>query len=198
MGKFEVTFAEWDACAADGGCASNKSPSDPGWGKGRRPVVNVSWNDAKEYAAWLSRKTGKTYRLLSEAEWEYAARAGTSTAYAWGNAVGRNHANCSGCGSQFDNMQTAPVGSFPGNAFGLHDMHGNVWEWVEDCWHGSYQGAPTDGSAWTTSCMEGDSRVIRGGAWGDDTRSLRVAVRTWYSSASRYGVTGFRLARTLD
>ena len=101
-------------------------------------MINVSWDDAKEYVAWLSRKTGKSYRLLTEAEWEYAARAGASTKYSWGNEIGRNQANCHSCGSQWDNMKTGPVGSFTANAFGLHDMHGNVWEWVEDCWHVSY------------------------------------------------------------
>src|SRR5205823_12154354 len=132
-----------------GGCDGYK-PSDYGWGRGRRPVINVSWDDAKAYAAWLANRTGKAYRLLSEAEWEYAARAGTTTVYFWGDAIGNNNANCDGCGSQWDKRQTAPVGSFKSNAFGLYDMAGNVWQWVQDCYHADYQGAPTAGSEWTS------------------------------------------------
>ena len=150
-GRYEVAFAEWDACARDGGCPrGDVVAKDWGWGRGRRPVVNVSWDDAKRYVQWLSRKTGKPYRLLSESEWEYAARAGTETTYSWGDGIGVNRVNCDGCGSQWDDSRTAPVGSFEANAWGLHDMHGNVWEWVEDCWNDSYAGAPADGSAWLT------------------------------------------------
>jgi formylglycine-generating enzyme required for sulfatase activity len=134
VSTFEVTFDAWDACVAYGDCPP---ASDSGWGRGRRPV------------AWLSRMTGRTYRLLSEAEWEYAARAGTQTAYSWGDEIGEGNANCKGCGSQWDGQRTAPAGSFAANVFGLHDMHGNVWEWVEDCAHGNYSGAPEDGPAWT-------------------------------------------------
>ncbi len=139
VARFDLTFDEWDACVADGGCNSYK-PQDQGWGRGRRPVVNVSWDDSTAYAAWLSRKTGKTYRLLTEAEWEYAARAATTTAYYWGNEIGKGNANCDGCGSKWDNDQTAPVGSFAANAFGLYDMAGNLWQWVQDCYHDSYNG----------------------------------------------------------
>jgi formylglycine-generating enzyme required for sulfatase activity len=147
VSKYEVTFAEWDACTAGGGCNRRPSPRDEGWGRGQRPVINVDWSDAKEYTAWLARKTGKTYRLLSEAEWEYAARAGTTTPYAFGNSIldwpaGKLRA-------QYGAKMTAEVGSFPANRFGLHDMHGNVWEWVEDAWHWNYEGAPTDGSEWS-------------------------------------------------
>jgi formylglycine-generating enzyme required for sulfatase activity len=128
---------------------SNKSPNDSGWGKGRRPVINVSWNDAKEYVSWLSRKTGQSYRLLTEAEWEYAARARSTSAYAWGDNIGTGNANCYGCGGRSD-RQTAPIGSFPANAFGLYDLHGNVWERCEDNWHNDYTGIPpTDGSVWS-------------------------------------------------
>jgi formylglycine-generating enzyme required for sulfatase activity len=128
---------------ADGGCNGYK-PSDQGWGRGYRPVINVSWDDAKAYVAWLAKKTDKFwYRLLTEAEYEYAARAGTTTAYPWGSAIGKNNANCDGCGSQWDGKQTAPVGSFAANGFGLYDMVGNVSAWTEDCYHDSYSGAPT-------------------------------------------------------
>ena len=148
VGKYEVTFAEWDACVAAGGCKHR--PEDEGWGRGSRPVIDVSWEDTQQYVGWLSRETGKPYRLLSEAEWEYVARAGTTTKYPWGDDIGTNRANCAGCGSQWDNKMTAPVESFEANAFGLFDTAGNVWEWVEDCWNGSYRGAPNDGSAWTS------------------------------------------------
>ncbi len=160
VGKYEVTFAEWDACVSAGGCGHR--PEDR-WGRGRHPVMRVSWDDAQTYVRWLSSQTGASYRLLSESEWEYAARAGSSTAYNWGNQIGSGRANCDGCGSQWDDSQTAPVGAFSPNAFGLHDMHGNVYEWVRDCWNESYSGAPSDGSAWQTgNCSR---RVLRGGSW---------------------------------
>ena len=146
VSKFDVTFADWDACVSVGGCPQ---VSDSGFGRGTRPVINVSWDDAQQYVAWFSKMTGKPYRLLTEAEWEYAARAGSTTAYFWGDEIGKGNANCAGCGSQWDNRQTSPVGSFKPNAFGLYDMAGNVWQWVQDCYHGNYDGAPTDGSAWT-------------------------------------------------
>ena len=194
VGKYEVMFAEWDACVAAGGCRGYR-PDDEGWGRGRRPVVNVSWEDAKAYVEWLSRKTGKRYRLLSEGEWEYVARAGMETAYWWGEEIGSGRANCSGCGSGWDGRQTAPAGSFEANGFGLHDVHGNVREWVEDCWHGNYGGAPTDGSAWTSGGNCG-RRVLRGGSWSGKPGSLRSAVRVWNSAGLRINYNGFRIART--
>ena len=197
VGKFEVTFAQWEACLAAGDCKHR--PNDQGWGKGNRPVINMSWDDiSKEYLPWLNSKTSKTYRLLSEAEWECAARAGSRQKYTWGDDVGRGLANCDGCGSQWDNKQTAPVGSFELNAFGLHDMHGNVWEWVADCWHENYQGAPADGSAWTTN--DCSRRVTRGGSWMSFPRFLGAASRDWFSPFVRLNGNGFgfRLARTLD
>jgi formylglycine-generating enzyme required for sulfatase activity len=197
VSRTEVTFDEWRACVEDKGCPGNRSPDDRGWGKGSRPVINVSWDDAKEYVAWLSGKTGKPYRLLTEAEWEYAARAGTATTYSWGDEIGKGNANCDGCGSQWDNKQTAPVGSFKPNVFGLYDMHGNAWEWVEDCWRNSYQGAPLDGSAWAIACPD-ERRVVRGGSWGYDPRSLRAAFRFRYTPVNRDNYIGFRLARTLN
>ncbi len=192
IGKYEVTFAEYYAFAN----ATNRSlPDDWGWGRGNRPVIEVNWDDAQAYAAWLSEETGKRYRLPSEAEWEYAARAGTTTNYFWGDAIGNNRANCAGCGSQWDNSQTAPVGSFQPNQFGLYDTHGNVWEWVEDCWHDNYRGAPSNGSAWTSgSC---GSRVLRGGSWFSGPRLLRSANRGGSTPGSRDFDYGFRLAQDL-
>jgi formylglycine-generating enzyme required for sulfatase activity len=193
VGKFEVTFAEWDACVAAGGCQN--SPPDHGWGRGRQPILNVSWDDiAKDYLPWLSKVTGKTYRLLSEAEWEYAARARLHAAYAWGNDLGQNRANCKGCGSQWDAKQPAPVGSFAANAFGLHDMHGNVWEWVQDCYKNTYAGAPADGQAVDGSNC---SRTRRGGAWNGAAADLRLAGRLGTQAASRWNNLGFRVARAM-
>ena len=145
-------------------------------GRGRRPVVGVSWEDAKGYVRWIREETGKEYRLLSEAEWEYVARAGTRTEYWWGDGIGRGRANCDGCGSRWDAKETAPVGSFGANAYGLHDVHGNVWEWVEDCLHVNYEGAPVDGSAWVSG-GDCEQRVLRGGSWSNEPRYLRSAFR---------------------
>jgi formylglycine-generating enzyme required for sulfatase activity len=193
VSRFEVTFDEWDACVAHGGCAYQYQPADQGWGRNRRPVINVSWDDAQQYLAWLSRRTGKLYRLLSEAEWEYAARAGSDKPYSWGDDMGKG--TCAGCGSEWDDKQTAPVGSFAANAFGLYDMHGNVWEWVQDCYYDNYNEAPTDGSARVSG--ECSYRVIRGGSWSYDPRPLRAAVRKWLSSDGRGNILGFRVGRTL-
>ena len=195
VGRFEVTFAEWDACVAAGGC--RRRPNDAGWGRGRQPVINVSWADAQQYTAWLSRRTGRHYRLLTEAEWEYAARAGSDVRYWWGNAAGQGDANCYDCGSRWDGRQAAPVGRFVPNPFGLHDMHGNVSEWVEDCHHDRYRDAPSDGRAWTFDCTAAtDSRMVRGGAWHGSTNTTRSAARSaapfnYYDSR-----IGFRIART--
>jgi formylglycine-generating enzyme required for sulfatase activity len=194
VGKFELTFDEWDACVADGGC-NRYRPSDEGWGRGRRPVIYVAWDDANAYVAWVAKKTGEPYRLLTEAEYEYAARAGTTTVYPWGNAVGQNNANCIGCDSQW-NKQTAPVGSFAANGFGLYDMLGNVWEWTEDYYHDSYSEAPADGSAWTKGGDYG-KRVLRGGSWSIDPVLLRPAHRYGFSIVSRILTFGFRVGRTL-
>ena len=197
LSKREVTFAQWGACVAAGGCGGYR-PDDEGWGRGDRPVINVSWWDAQSYVSWLSRETGQAYRLPTESEWEYAARAGSATKFSWGNDIGSNRANCSGslCGDSF--QYTAPVGSFSANAFGLHDMHGNVWEWVEDCWNGSYAGAPSDGSVWRGG--DCSHRVLRGGSWFNGrSKYLRSAFRIRDSSGSRGMVSlyGFRVARTL-
>ncbi|MGH8577427.1 MAG: formylglycine-generating enzyme family protein [Gammaproteobacteria bacterium] len=194
IGRYEVTFEDYDRFAKD---TKRKLPDDASWGRGRQPVINVTWDDAQSYAAWLSEKTGRHYRLPTEAEWEYAARGGTTTSYWWGNEVGRNHANCDGCGSEWDGKETAPAGSFAPNPFGLYDTAGNVWEWVQDCYHGNYQGAPADGSAWPeTGGGDCNSRVVRGGSWYVDPRDLRSADRYGGRSGDAYyGGLGFRLAR---
>ena len=193
ISKFDVTFADWDACVSVGGCSR---ADDNGFGRGSRPVINITWEEAQQYVGWFARMTGRPYRLLTEAEWEYAARAGTTTAFYWGDEIGIANANCNGeCGSKWDNQQTSPVGSFAPNAFGLYDMHGNVWQWVEDCYHNSYNGAPTDGSAW----LAGDCsrRIRRGGGWSYSARILRAANRGGDSALNRSAFVGFRLARTL-
>ena len=189
-GKYEVTFAEWDACVSTGGC-DNAGPlsagGDNGWGRGRRPVIYVSWEDAQSYVRWLSRRTGRTYRLLTEAEWEYAARAGTTTPWHTGNSITTSQAN-------HVNTKTELVRSYSGNAFDLYDVHGNVWEWVEDCYERNYSGLATDGSANVkASC----SRVYRGGSWDDIPQDLRSAIRNRYAPSIREDNLGFRVARTL-
>jgi formylglycine-generating enzyme required for sulfatase activity len=200
VSKFEITFDQWDACVKAGGCGGYR-PDDQHWGRGKRPVIDMSWENAKAYVNWLSRKTGKPYRLLSEAEWEYAARAGTTTAYSTGNTISPSQANYDGGGdesgpSEANRQKTMPVGRFPANGFGLHDMHGNVSQWVEDCWHDDYTPiAPADGSAWVDGDCNG--RVLRGGSWGDSEVELRSAARTGeYKDNSSYN-DGLRIARGL-
>ena len=194
VGMYEVTIEEWYACVAEGYCSWFNERDDEDW---RRPVIFVRWEEAQGYVRWLSGKTGEAYRLLSESEWEYVARAGTTTRYWWGDEIGRNRANCDGCGSRWDNKRTAPVGSFSPNPFGLYDVHGNVWEWVEDCANESYHGAPTDGSAWEESGIPTRGmrcpRVLRGGSWSSRPRNIRSASRLWGFASS----VGFRVARTL-
>ena len=193
VGRYEVTFGEYDQFAK----ATNRQFSiDEGWGRGRRPVIYVSWQDAVEYAKWLSGQTGRRYRLPTEAEWEYAARGGKETVYWWGNDWVKGIANCIGCGSQWD-KRTAPVGSFTPNPFGLYDTAGNVWEWVEECWHDNYSGAPGDGSAWISGghCAR---RVIRGGSWNNPSRNMRSSDRGRYYPDNRNFDIGFRLALDLD
>ena len=206
VGVFHVTFAEWDACVDAGGCGGYR-PRDHdylvdlpglGWGRGARPVINVSWNDASSYTAWLSRETGKRYRLLSESEWEYAARAGTRTRYSWGDNLGFAKANCEDCGVPTSlkpplKRLTVPVGSFEANPWGLHDMPGNVQSWVEDCWNDDYAMAPLDGSAWGGgSCRE---HVVRGSSYLHSSPSLDR--RGGIGSSARSSGVGFRVARTL-
>ena len=195
LSRHEVTFAQWEACLSDGGCRGYE-PDDEGWGRGDRPVINVSWEDARAYTSWLSGATGETYRLPSEAEWEYAARAGSAGRYSWGNDWERGRANCGRhhCEDQFE--YTAPVGSFRANAWGLNDLHGNVQEVVEDCWNSSYSGAPNDGSAWTDrNCT---ARVLRGGQWTSHARHLRASERTFVHPDRQTRHHGFRVARTMS
>jgi formylglycine-generating enzyme required for sulfatase activity len=195
VSKYDVTFADWDACVSVGGCPQENRAGDAGWGRGLQPAVFLSWDNAQAYVAWLSKMSGKGYRLLTEAEWEYAARAGSITAYFWGDEIGKGNANCNGCGSKWDGQQASPVGSFEPNAFGLYDMAGNVWQWVEDCYHENYNGAPADGSAWTLG--ECKFRVLRGGSWGFNPGSLRSTFRNWGTPDLRNANVGFRVGRTL-
>lgn len=196
LARYETTFAEWDACVAAGAC--RLGVSDIGLGRDRRPVILVTRQDAKDYADWLSSLTGKTYRLPSEAEWEYAARAGSGTRFPWGDEVGRGNANCEECGMPWEDPRTAPVGSFPANAFGIHDMVGNVYEWVADCGRESYDGAPSDGSVQEPGDGECAWRMMRGGSWCSLPRASRPANRVRVPDAFHDIHVGFRVARSLD
>ncbi len=205
VGKFEVTIAEWNTCVADAGCNELGATS----GRERHPAVGMSWHDAEAYVAWLSRRTGKKYRLPSEAEWEYVARAGTTTTFHTGMTISPRQANVvakkqksagrkrlSGFGVKIKVKRTVRVGSYPPNGFGLHDVHGNVWEWVQDCVNDGYVGAPTDGSAWATGKCH--RRIIRGGSWVDYPVGARSAIRSGLGSGDRGRTLGLRVARTLD
>lgn len=215
IGKFESTFDEWDRCVAAGGCSYRPEErglhaswlTPPGrWKRGDRPVIHIARADAEEYIAWLSEATGQRYRLPSEAEWEYAARAGTTTAYHWGDELGEGMAVCDGCGSKWDKRSTAPVGSFPPNAFGLHDMLGNVSEWVADCWIGTHEEAANDGTArietspwWESGHCE--RPVRRGGGWGTYPWAIRAAARGFWRPGpwtDREWSYGFRVVRELE
>jgi formylglycine-generating enzyme required for sulfatase activity len=192
VSKFDVTFSDWDACVMVGGCVT---VFDSGYGRGTKPVINVTWGEAHQYVVWFSQMTGHPYRLLTEAEWEYAARAGTTTAYYWGDEIGKGNANCAGCGSQWDSRETSPVGSFKPNKFGLYDMAGNVFQWVQDCYHVDYDGAPTDGLTWASG--DCSRRVVRGGSWVNPPQLLRSAIRDGNTAVIRLNDLGFRVGRTL-
>jgi formylglycine-generating enzyme required for sulfatase activity len=193
IGKFEVTVGEWKSCVTDGAC---KPTSDEVQNVDDAPVRDISWADATDYVKWLSRKTNQEYRLPTEAEWEYAARAGTQTTYWWGNNMQSGKANCKDCGGQTSYEHPSKVGNYEPNPFGIHDMNGNVWEWVDDCWHRNFQGAPRDGSAWTDgNCAV---RVIRSGSWRNDKTYVHSASRFKYDAYIRYIQNGFRVAKTLD
>ena len=213
VSKHEITFDQWSACVVGGGCTSNPNPDDGGWGRGDMPVINVSWNDVKSYVTWMNgRVGGNRYRLLSEAEWEFAARAGSTSQYFWGDVPGAGCAFANGTDqttlwrtpqtgrwtiSQCDDGAsfTAKVGTYRANAFGLFDMTGNVWEWTQDCYHPSYTGAPTDGSAWTIGNCS--LRINRGGSWLNAPPFLRSAFRGRGDPSFSSALLGFRLARTL-
>lgn len=198
LGKYEVTFAEWDACIAAGQCIHKPREM---WGRDRQPVIDVSWEDAKSYVAWLGRRTGKTYRLPSEAEWEYAARAESTTPFSTGETISTKEAKYGASLSGIREggayrRQTVDVGSFPPNRFGLHDMHGNVSEWVDDCLNKNYGAAPNDGRAWLSG--ECYYRILRGGSWSSDLEDLRSAHRSRARKLGRDIDIGFRVARNLD
>jgi formylglycine-generating enzyme required for sulfatase activity len=192
VSRFELTFAEWDVCAAQGDCYGSISGGE---GRGPQPVRNVSFDDAQRYVAWLSRVTGQSYHLLSEAEWEYSARAGSDKAYSWGDEIGKGNANCTECGNERNGNPIAPVGSFKPNNFGLYDMHGNVDEWVLDCLPASYDGAPTDGTARINE--DCSVRAVRGGSWLSHPEELRSANRFGGPTYLRNSWRGFRVGRTL-
>jgi len=189
LGKYPVTVGEWKECVADQGCA------DIATGPDDNPVTNVSYDDAKAYLAWLSRVVGKPFRLPSEAEWEYAARAGKPTKYWWGDQMRVGMANCKGCNDAGDPAQIMKIGSFQANPFGLFDMGGGVDQWVADGWHKNYQGAPADGSAWADE--DGFARVIRSGSWKNDASYARAGSRDHYDARIRYPTHGFRVALSL-
>jgi formylglycine-generating enzyme required for sulfatase activity len=186
MGCYPVTFAEYNYfCEA----TNREKPNDRGWGRNNRPVINVSWEDAVAYTDWLSEQTGHTYRLPSEAQWEYVARAGTETDYWWGNEIDKEKANY-----DLNIGKTSPVDSFKPNPYGLYDTVGNVWEWCADSWHKNYKGAPTDGSVWE---KDGDNslRVVLGGAWFNKPRNVRVSYRYGWWRDARVDFGGFRPAK---
>lgn len=203
IGKFEVTFAQWDACAAEGDC--KHKPSDEGWGRGKRPVINVSWHDAMQFIAWISRKSGKDYRLPTEAEWEYAARGVTKASephppFSTGATINYKQANYDANFTYGDGkmgvfrQKTVDAGTFAANAFGLHDMHGNVWEWVQDCYRDNYRDAPLDGSAVISPHCK--LRILRGGSWNYFPALLRSAYRYATAPDVRLDMVGFRIARS--
>jgi len=201
VSRFDITFDEWSACVRDGGC-NGYTPADQGWGRGRRPVINVNWDDAQAYVTWLSRKTGQIYRLLSQTEWEYAARAGTTTAFVFGDTISPTLANYDGTYGYpvssvvngLNRHETTPVDSFKPNGFGIYDMAGNVWQWTQDCWS-DYYGGPLDGAP--ASSGDCNRRAIRGGAWNVGPANLRAAFRGRVAADSRKDMIGFRVARSL-
>ncbi len=183
VGRFPITFEQWDASGL------RPKPSDEGWGRGKRPVINVSWNDARAYTGWLSKRTGKAYRLLSEAEWEYCCRAGTTAKCAFGDEITKNQANVAA-------LKTCEVDKFAPNAWGIYDMHGNAWEWCEDNEHvGGYEGAPNDGSVWRGG--NPDSRIKRGGCFDLLEFVVLSGLQGRSAPDKRDSQTGFRVARTL-
>jgi formylglycine-generating enzyme required for sulfatase activity len=191
IGKYMVTEAEWSACVQAGGCSYKHDVVND-----RLPMMNLSWDDAQQYVNWLKKQTGKPYRLPTEAEWEYAARAGTTTPYPWGAQIGVDKADCSGCGTKGYNPQSpALAGTYQSNGWGLFDMFGGVSEWVEDCWHRDYRGAPENGAAWTAPRC--GAHVLRGGSWKNPPSDITVSVRNFYDTNVRYIANGLRVAVSL-
>jgi formylglycine-generating enzyme required for sulfatase activity len=194
VSRFEITFEQWDVCNTEGGCS--RKIDDRNWGRGNRPVINVLYSDIKEYIDWISNKTNQTYRLPSEAEWEYAARAGTTTEYWWGDEMISGYANCRGCGTKWSGLMSAPVGSFKPNPWGLYDLHGNLLEYVEDCWVNSHKYVTDDASPMIISNCH--SRVIKGGAWYYLPRASRSAYRARNDTRIFSYLIGFRVFRELN
>jgi formylglycine-generating enzyme required for sulfatase activity len=194
IGLHEVTFDTWEICVRAGGCL--EMPDDRGWGRGTMPVINVSHDEiSNQFLPWLNKVTASSYRLPTESEWEYAAKAGTNTEYSWGNDIGVGLANCSGeCGDEF--RYSSPVGSFEPNTYGLYDMHGNVWEWVEDCASPDYKNTPIDGSAYMVERCQ--RHTTRGGSWGADASNARSAARSRMNGREKFYSLGFRLARDVN
>ncbi|WP_423748789.1 formylglycine-generating enzyme family protein [Cupriavidus necator] len=192
IGRYEVTVEQWNACADAGGCQRIPTVAES---PKNAPVRDVSWDDAQQYVAWLSKTTGKSYRLPTEAEWEYAARGGTASAYWWGDQMRKGNANCKDCGEPWNQDAPATVGSFAANPYGLYDVNGSVWEWVADCWHSSYKGAPVDGRAWNENAC--GTRVIRGGSWREGASYMVSSTRFKYSPSVRQSQNGFRVVRDM-
>ena len=190
LSKYEVTYLDYVRFAND---TDRPMPDTGSFGVANKPVINVSWEDAVGYADWLSAQTGQNYRLPTEAEWEYAAKSGSNTNYPWGNTIQMDRANCDTCKAEGGEIGTIEVGSYAATLSGLHDMHGNVWEWVQDCAHDGYAGAPIDGSAWETdpAC----SRILRGGSWNSTSYQLRSSYRNWRPANESASNIGFRLVR---
>jgi formylglycine-generating enzyme required for sulfatase activity len=192
IGKYEVTVDQWNACVAASACQKLTPESNT---NKAAPARDLSWDDAQQYVKWLSKTTGKPYRLPTEAEWEYADRGGTTTAYWWGEQMRKGNANCKDCGDPWHKEGPESAGSFAPNPLGLYDMNGSVWEWTADCWHNSYQGAPADGHAWDSPGC--DMRVIRGGSWREGGNYMLSATRFKYSSGVRQSQDGFRVVKDL-
>jgi formylglycine-generating enzyme required for sulfatase activity len=193
IGKYEVMVEEWTACVEAGACQRMGQYASP---NPKAPIRDVSWDDTQQYLKWLSTSSGKAYRLPSEAEWEYAARGGTSTRYWWGEQMATGKANCKDCGPPWEIEGPANAGSFAANPYGLHDMNGSVWEWVGDCWHNSYKDAPTDGTVWDQpNCT---MRVIRGGSWREPAAYMVSSTRFKYDASVRNSQNGFRVARDVE
>jgi formylglycine-generating enzyme required for sulfatase activity len=192
IGKYEVTVDQWNQCVKASVCPAVPSSADAA---GNLPMRDVSWDEAQLYLKWLSTVSHRPYRLPTEAEWEYAARGGTTTRYWWGDQMKGGNSSCQDCGQPWSADGPPPAGSFVANPFGLHDMNGSVWEWVQDCWHSTYKGAPADGSAWADATCQ--SRVIRGGSWREDGSYMLSTTRFKYDASVRQSQNGFRVARSL-